>query len=101
MDNKKISSLLIQYLIEAVKKVRKEATAGRGREIFGDVINRPEDIEIGIDRVGEEILAALLKKNKLKATIFTEPDGRDIKTGGENPEIYGSIDPFDGSVLFL
>ncbi|MDO8639332.1 MAG: inositol monophosphatase family protein, partial [bacterium] len=44
---------------------------------------------------------ALLKKNKLKATIFTEPDGRDIKTGGENPEIYGSIDPFDGSVLFL
>lgn len=97
----KIKNLLVEYLKQTTKEVKKRAATGRGREVLGDVINRPEDIEIGIDRVGEEILEKLLKQYKLKATIFSEPDGRDIKTGGENPEIYGSIDPFDGSVLYL
>jgi fructose-1,6-bisphosphatase/inositol monophosphatase family enzyme len=62
------------------------------------VINRPEDIDIGIDKVGEEILEKLLKKYNIKATIFSEPEARDIKNGDY---LYGSIDPFDGSVLFL
>ncbi len=101
MDKEKIKKLLIDYLTLTTEEVKKRAAAGQGREILGEVINRPEDIEIGIDRIGEEIAEKLVKKYKLKATIFSEPDGRDIKTGGENPEIYGSIDPFDGSVLFL
>ena len=64
------------------------------------MINRPEDIEIGIDRVGEDILERLLEKHDLKATIFSEPEGRDIENG-DDPDFYGSIDPFDGSVLYL
>lgn len=100
MNNQKIKNLLIEYLTETTKEVRKRAANGEGREILGEVINRPEDIEIGIDRVGEEILGKLLKKHDLKATIFSEPDGRDIENG-DDPEIYGSIDPFDGSVLYL
>lgn len=101
MNTQKIKNLLIEHLTETIKEVRTKAANGNGKEILGDVINRPEDVEIGIDRVGEEILEKLLKKHKIKATVFTEPDGRDIKTEGEDPEIYGSIDPFDGSVLFL
>jgi len=100
MDYKKVKNLLIEYLIETTKRVREKALKGQGRQILGEVINRPEDIEIGIDRVGEEILKKLLNKYKLKATIFSEPDGRDIENGS-HPEVYGSIDPFDGSVLFL
>jgi fructose-1,6-bisphosphatase/inositol monophosphatase family enzyme len=100
MEHKKLKNLLIEYLTETTKEVRKRAVNGDGREILGEVINRPEDIEIGIDRVGEEILEKLLKKHNLKATIFSEPDGRDIENG-DHPEVYGSIDPFDGSVLFL
>jgi len=100
MDNKKIKSLLLDYLTEITKEVRKVAFSGKGKEILGDVINRPEDVEIGIDRVGEEVLKNLLKKYKIKATVYSEPDGRDIKTG-KNSEVYGSIDPFDGSVLYL
>ena len=46
----------------------------------------------------EEILEKLLKKHRIKATIFSEPENRDIKNGGE---IYGSVDPFDGSMLYL
>lgn len=101
MELTKIKNLLIEYLTQTTKEVKKRAINGEGRKILGQVVNRPEDVEIDIDRVGEEVLKALLKKYKLKATIFSEPDGRDIKTGGENPEIYGSVDPFDGSALFL
>jgi len=98
MENQKISNLLIEYLTETTKAVREKAVKGEGRQILGEVINRPEDIEIGIDRVGEDILEKLLKKHKLKATIFSEPENRDIKNGDH---LYGSIDPFDGSALFL
>ena len=56
------------------------------------------DIDIEIDKVGEDILEDLLKKYKIKATIFSEPEARDIKNGNH---LYGSIDPFDGSILFL
>ena len=100
MVSQKLNNLLIEYSTEITREVRKRAALGRGREIVGDVINRPEDIEIGIDRVGEDILERLLKKHNLKATIFSEPDGRDIENGSD-PEFYGAIDPFDGSVLFL
>lgn len=100
MQKGKIKKLLIEYLTETTRIVREKATKGRGREILGDVINRPEDIEIGIDRVGEDVLAKLLKKHQIKATVFSEPENRDIGNG-DHPEIYGSIDPFDGSVLFL
>ena len=100
MVSQKLNNLLIEYSTEITKEVRKRAALGRGREIVGDVINRPEDIEIGIDRVGEDILERLLKKHNLKATIFSEPEGRDIENG-DDPDFYGSIDPFDGSVLYL
>jgi len=100
MQHQKIKKLLIEYLTQTTKEIRKRAVKGEGRQILGEVINRPEDIEIGIDRVGEDILEKLIKKYDLKATVFSEPDGRDIKNG-DHPEVYGSIDPFDGSVLFL
>lgn len=98
--NPKIRKLLFDYFSEAEKEIRKKFADGKGGEILGNVKNRPEDIEIGIDRVGEEVLEKLLKKYKVKATVFSEPDGRDIETGKES-DFYGSIDPFDGSMLFL
>jgi len=100
MLKQKIKNLLIEYLTKTVQEVRERAARGEGRQILGEVINRPEDIEIGIDRVGEDVLEKLLKKYNLNATIFSEPDGRDIESG-DKPDFYGSIDPFDGSVLFL
>jgi len=98
---KELKKLLLEYLGEVTQEVRKKAASDKGREVVGGVINRPEDIEIKIDRVGEVILEKLLKKYKIKATVFSEPDGRDIKTGGENPDFYGAIDPFDESFLYM
>jgi fructose-1,6-bisphosphatase/inositol monophosphatase family enzyme len=96
--NKKLKDLLVSYLTETTKEVKKMALNGEGRRILGETINRPEDLEIGIDRVGEEILDRLLKQHKIKATIFSEPENRDIKNGNY---LYGSVDPFDGSMLYL
>lgn len=98
MKHQEIKKLLTEYLVETTKEVKKVAAGEGGRQILGETINRPEDLEIGIDRVGEEILEKLLKEYNIKATIFSEPEGRDIKNGGE---VYGSIDPFDGSMLYL
>ena len=98
MEKHKLKKLLTEYLIETTKEVKKIAAQGKGKQILGETINRPEDLEIGIDRVGEDILEKLLKKHEIKATIFSEPEDRDIKNGGE---VYGSVDPFDGSMLYL
>ncbi len=98
MNNQKVKKILIEYLTKTTKEVKRRAALGKGREILGEVINRPEDIDIGIDKVGEEILKQLLKKNNMSATIFSEPEARDIKNGDH---LYGAIDPFDGSALFL
>ncbi len=99
-QSRSVKNLLIEYLTEATKEIREKAFNGEGRQILGEVINRPEDVEVGIDRIGEEVLERLVKKYDLKATIFSEPEKRDI-VNGDSPEFYGSIDPFDGSVLFL
>ena len=48
MDYKKLKNLLLEYLTETTKLVREKAAKGQGRNIVGEVINRPEDIEIGI-----------------------------------------------------
>ena len=98
MEKQKLKNLLTEYLIETTKEVKRIAAQGKGRQILGETINRPEDLEIGIDRVGEDVLEKLLKKHGVKATIFSEPEDRDIKNGGE---VYGSVDPFDGSMLYL
>ena len=98
MEKQDLKNLLVEYLVETTREVKKIAAQGKGRQVLGETINRPEDLEIGIDRTGEEILEKLLKKHRIKATIFSEPENRDIKNGGE---IYGSVDPFDGSMLYL
>lgn len=98
MEKQDLKNLLVEYLVETTREVKKIAAQGKGRQVLGETINRPEDLEIGIDRTGEEILEKLLKKHRVKATIFSEPEDRDIKNGGE---IYGSVDPFDGSMLYL
>lgn len=72
-DRNSIENLIIDYLTQTTKEVKKVAAEGKEREILDEVGNRPEDIEIGIDRVGEEILEKLLERYNLKeATVFSE-----------------------------
>ena len=78
-----IENLIIDYLTQTTKEVKKIAAEGKGREILDEVENRPEDIEIGIDRVGEEILEKLLERCNLKAAVFSE-----LKTIIENEKMW-------------
>ena len=94
----KTRKVVKEYLIRATEEIKKTASLGGGKKVLGETINRPEDLEIAIDRVGEEVLADILKKYQVEATVFSEPENRDIKNGNH---IYGAIDPFDGSMLFL
>lgn len=100
MDYQKIEKLLLEYLNTAIRRIRKIAYSGKGREILGDIVNRPEDIEIGIDRVGEKILAKLVKKHKLDVSVFSETV-RGSFGNGKDKKMYGALDPFDGSIFFL
>jgi len=94
----KTREVVKEYLLKAAEEIKKAVRLGQGKKVLGETINRPEDMEISIDRVGEEVLKDILEKNKIEATVFSEPENRDIENGSH---IYGAIDPFDGSMLFL
>ncbi|OHA65758.1 MAG: hypothetical protein A3D64_01580 [Candidatus Wildermuthbacteria bacterium RIFCSPHIGHO2_02_FULL_49_9] len=100
MDKETIQHILIEYLQKTIEKVHTVAAAGGGRKILGPVIERPDDVEIEIDRVGEEVLQHLLEKSGQSATVFSEPENGNIVVG-DHPDFYGALDPFDNSVLFL
>ena len=85
-----------EYFIQTVAKVKKYSAKGFGKRILGKVKGRPEDEKILIDRIGEEILEKLLERYKLSALVFSEHG----VLGNRKPEIFGALDPFDGSKLF-
>src|SRR3989344_8043961 len=94
--SKKTKRVLEEYFIQTTQKVRKYAERGFGKRVLGKVKGRPEDEKISIDRIGEEILKKLLKKHELPALVFSEHG----VLGNRKPEIFGALDPFDGSKLF-
>lgn len=96
--NTKAKQLSKEYLIEAMKAIKKAIEQGKGRKITGDVKRRPEDFETSIDLIGEEILEKLIKKYRLPLLIF--PEHNTSLGEKENPEIFGALDSFDGTKLF-
>ncbi|PZC48188.1 MAG: fructose-1,6-bisphosphatase [Chloroflexi bacterium] len=76
--------------------------AGRseGREVLGAVAGRPEqeDVEIGIDRVCDDLLEAWCRRSGLSFDIHSEHGLRRVDGTGERYLI--ATDPFDGSGLF-
>lgn len=92
----KIREVLEEYFFQTTEKVKQWSEKGFGKRILGKVKGRPEDEKISIDKIGEEILERLLKKHKLPALVFSEHG----ILGNKKPEIFGALDPFDGSKLF-
>lgn len=101
METKKLNRILLEYLTQTVKTVRAMSKTGEGKEILGGIPGRPEDLEIRIDRVGEDIITKLLVKNGVQAEIFSESENGSIKMGKGEPDLYVSIDPFDNTILFF
>jgi fructose-1,6-bisphosphatase/inositol monophosphatase family enzyme len=101
METKKLNRILLEYLYQTVKAVRAMSKAGKGKEILGGIPGRPEDLELRVDRVGEEIIKKLLLENKVQAEIFSESENGSIKIGKGEAELYISMDPFDNTILYF
>ena len=101
METKKLNHILLEYLTQTVKTVRAMSITGEGKEILGGIPGRPEDLELRVDRVGEEIIKELLLKNGVQAEVFSESENGSMKVGKGEAELYVSIDPFDNTILFF
>ncbi|OHA66691.1 MAG: hypothetical protein A3C82_00505 [Candidatus Wildermuthbacteria bacterium RIFCSPHIGHO2_02_FULL_47_12] len=101
METKKLNRILLEYLYQTVRAVRTMSKTGEGKEILGGIPGRPEDLELRVDRVGEEIIRELLAKNGVQAEIFSESENGSITVGKGKADLYVSIDPFDNTILFF
>lgn len=101
METQKLNRILLKYLAETVKTVRAMSRAGEGKEILGGIPGRPEDLELRVDRVGEEIIQKLLRENEVQAEIFSESENGSVKVGKGEAELSISVDPFDNTILFF
>lgn len=101
METQKLNRILLEYLAETVKTVRAMSQAGEGKEVLGGIPGRPEDLELRVDRVGEEIIQKLLRENEVQAEIFSESENGSVKVGKGETELIVSIDPFDNTILFF
>lgn len=90
---KRATVVMFDYLRQSTRELAQLVRKGYGRQVVGDVINRPEDEEIGIDQIGERILEILLEKHGLPAQVFSEHRN----FGSEQPQLFGALDPFDNS----
>ncbi len=101
METKKLNRILLEYLYQTVETVRTMSKTGEGKDILGVTPKRPEDLEIAIDRVGDEIIKKLLLKNGVRAEIFSESENGSIKIGKGDADLYVTMDPFDNTLLFF
>ncbi|TSC95118.1 MAG: hypothetical protein CEN87_130 [Parcubacteria group bacterium Licking1014_1] len=96
---KQLLDLTRKYLKEVISAVNAHAEGKTGRGFLGLVAGRPktEDVKIELDEICENIFKKLLKKSKLPVRVFSEHG----TYGSSFPEYFCSIDPFDGSALYL
>ena len=71
--------------------------------VLGSVPGRPEseDVEIALDRICEELFLTKFRDLGTEIVLYSEHGTRHIGREGGRPEHLVSLDPFDGSGLFL
>ena len=90
------------YLREVVEVVWRVRSQESGRKVLGLVAGRPEseDVEIGIDRLCEDLLEKWLKTTNARIDLHSEHSLRAIGGAGK-PRYLATCDPFDGSGHFM
>lgn len=92
----RVNTVIKAYGEQAVSLLRPKVRRGEGKQVVAAVQGRLEDQELGIDKIGEPILADLIQKEGLSAFVFGEHKNYVFSDGG-SPEAYFFIDPFDNS----
>lgn len=71
---------------------------GEGRHVLGAVPERPEDEQLGIDAIGENILGRVVEELRLPCLILGEHNQfRYVNASQETPHVILPTDPFDNS----
>ena len=99
----KLLQFIESYLREVAAQVPVLAEQGAGRAVLGSVPGRPEseDVEIALDRICEELFLTKFRDLGTEIVLYSEHGTRHIGREGGRPEHLVSLDPFDGSGLFL
>lgn len=101
-DITKLRKSLDGYMREVLRVVPQMYVQSEGREVLGLVSGRSEaeDMEIGVDRMCEDLLEKWLIRSGFRIDLHSEHSLREI--GGDGlPKYLVTCDPFDGSTHFM
>lgn len=83
------------YAQKSIEVLNPMVRTGEGRYVLGSVPGRPEDEQLGIDAIGENVLGNLIRDYKLPALVLGEHNVIDFSNG--TPQMIITIDAFDNS----
>lgn len=89
-------SIALSYIKESLSQLHIAVSKGIGRNVVGSVIGRPEDEEIGIDKIGENVITAIIKRENLPLQVYSEHADPFIGPM-EGARLRAALDPFDNS----
>ncbi|MDO8460938.1 MAG: inositol monophosphatase family protein [bacterium] len=90
--------VLTLYAHRSVEVLGEMVRKGQGRQVLGSVPQRPEDEQLGIDAIGENILGRVVEEENLPCFIVGEHNKyRYVNASEETPHVILPTDPFDNS----
>lgn len=93
-------TVLTQYGESSLQRLRPMVREGRGKEEMGEVRFRPGEPMHGIDLMGENLLASLVRQAELPARIIGE-NNTNIPLEGREPLVDITIDPLDNTSPYV
>ncbi len=87
--------IFIDYALKSSQILYPMVKDGQGRTSLGSVPGRPDDEQLAIDAIGENILTNLIRDNRLPAFVLGEHNTYDFSDG--KPEVVFPIDSYDNT----
>ncbi|MCL4419033.1 hypothetical protein M1146_02930 [Patescibacteria group bacterium] len=91
----KTRRIFIDYALKSSHILNPMVRDGQGRASLGSVPGRPNDEQLAIDAIGENILTSLIRDHGLPALVLGEHNTYDFSDG--KPEVIFPIDAFDNT----
>jgi len=89
-------NIALSYIKESLPQLHIAVSKGIGRNVVGSVIGRPEDEEIGIDKIGENVITGIIERENLPLQVYSEHADPFIGLR-EGAKLRAALDPFDNS----
>ena len=89
-------NIALSYIKESLPQLHIAVSRGIGKNVVGSVIGRPEDEEIGIDKIGENVITGIIERENLPLQVYSEHADPFIGPI-EGAKLRAALDPFDNS----